>query len=68
MTLIQEHDKPRRMGRKLEYPEQLRLSLAAGTIEKIDSVLAPDENRLTMLRDAVDREIKRRRKEAKKAD
>lgn len=68
MTHIQEHDMPRRMGRKLEFPEQLRLSLAAGTIEKIDSVLAPDENRLTMLREAVDREIQRRRKAAKKGD
>lgn len=68
MTTIQEHDKPRRMGRKLEFPEQLRLSLPAGTIEKVDSVLKPGEARLDMLRDAVEREVARRRREAKKAE
>ena len=52
------------MGRKKEWTEQLRLPLAEGTTARIDSVLSKDEPRLDMIRDAIEREIKRRQKAA----
>lgn len=55
-----------RVGRKKEWPEEIRLSLAGGTLERIASVLAPGEFRLDMIREAIEREIKRRERVAKK--
>lgn len=49
-----------RVGRKKEWPEEIRLSLAGGTLDRIASVLDPDEFRLDMIREAIDREVKRR--------
>lgn len=49
-----------RVGRKKEWPEEIRLSLAGGTLDRIAAVLEPDEFRLDMIRDAIDREITRR--------
>lgn len=51
----------RRVGRKKEWHEQLRLPLAAGTTARIDSVLNPGEPRLDMIREAIEKEILRRR-------
>jgi len=50
----------RRMGRRKEFDESLRVPLAAGTTARMDAVLEPDEPRLTLIRDAIEREIKRR--------
>jgi hypothetical protein len=58
---------PSRVGRKKEWTEQLRLPLAEGTTARIDSVLKSGEPRLDMIREAVEREIKRREREAKKS-
>jgi hypothetical protein len=55
------------MGRKKEWTEQLRLPLAEGTTGRIDSVLEEDEPRLDMIREAIEREIKRRLKMKKAA-
>lgn len=49
-----------RVGRKKEWPEEIRLSLAGGTLDRIAGVLEPDEFRLDMIREAIDREITRR--------
>ena len=49
-----------RVGRKKEWPEEIRLSLAGGTLDRIANVLEPDEPRLDMIREAIDREIRRR--------
>jgi hypothetical protein len=49
-----------RVGRKKEWPEEIRLSLAGGTLDRIAGVLEPGEFRLDMIRDAIDREILRR--------
>jgi hypothetical protein len=51
-----------RVGRKKEWTEQLRLPLAEGTTARIDAVLADGEPRLDMIREAIEREIKRRSK------
>jgi hypothetical protein len=50
----------RRMGRKKEFAESLRVPLAAGTTARMDAVLEPDEPRLSLIREAIDREILRR--------
>jgi hypothetical protein len=50
----------RRMGRRKEFDESLRVPLAAGTTARMDAVLEPDEPRLTLIREAIEREIKRR--------
>lgn len=52
----------RRVGRKKEFDESLRLPLAAGMTARIDAVLEPGEPRLDMIREALEREIKRRLK------
>ncbi|AZO48087.1 hypothetical protein [Mesorhizobium sp. M4B.F.Ca.ET.058.02.1.1] len=62
MLQIQEHDIQRRVGRKKEWTEQLRLPLAEGMTARIDAVLAKDEPRLDMIREAIEREIKRRQR------
>lgn len=51
---------PRRMGRKKEWTEQLRLPLAAGTTARIDRVLIEGEARVDLIRQAIEREVKRR--------
>lgn len=54
---------PARVGRRKEWTEQLRLPLAEGTTARIDAVLADDEPRLDMIRQAIEREIKRRERQ-----
>lgn len=53
-------DIPRRVGRKLEWPEKFLTSFAAGTMERVRAVLGEGEDVRTFIRDAVEREIKRR--------
>jgi hypothetical protein len=62
---IHVHDMPSRVGRKKEWTEQLRLPLAEGTTARIDAVLAENEPRLDMIREAIEREIKRRERKPK---
>jgi hypothetical protein len=52
----------RSVGRKKEWTEQLRLPLAEGTTARIDSVLSEGEPRLDLIREAIEREIKRRQR------
>jgi len=56
------HDIPSRVGRKKEWTEQIRLPLAEGTTARIDAVRAEGEDRLSVIREAIEREIKRREK------
>lgn len=48
------------MGRPKVFEEQLRVPLVAGSIARIDAVLDAGEPRLDMIREAIEREIKRR--------
>ena len=50
------------MGRKKEYPERLTLPLTTETVEAIDASLEDGEARLDMIRTAIDRELKRRKR------
>lgn len=62
MTLNHIHDTPAKMGRKKQWTERIQLPLADGTTEKLDSLLEKGEVRLDLIREAIDREIRRREK------
>lgn len=48
------------VGRKMEYPERITLPLADGTKARIDALLVEGEARLDLIREGIEREIKRR--------
>lgn len=48
------------MGRKKLYPERLTLPLTTETLERLDTLLHEGEVRLDLIREAIDRELKRR--------
>jgi hypothetical protein len=50
-----------RMGRKLRWPERVMAKLAVGTLARIATVLEKGEERTAFLREAIEREIERRR-------
>jgi len=53
-------DTPRRVGRRLEWPEKFLTSFAAGTLDRVRSLLGEKEDARAFIREAVEREIKRR--------
>lgn len=48
------------MGRKKLWAENINLTLPEGAKERMDAVLEADENRLDMIRTAIDREVSHR--------
>ena len=52
------------MGRKQINQEQSPARFPEGTLERIDAVLADKEGRAAFLRQAVERELKRRERKA----
>lgn len=52
------------MGRKKLWPERLTLPLTAETIAAMDAILDEDETRLDLIRQAIERELKRRMRRA----
>lgn len=50
----------RAVGRKKQWTERITLPLAAGTTDKIDSLLVTGEVRLDFIRSAIDTEVRRR--------
>ena len=48
------------MGRKKLWTERLTLPLNEETVARIDGLLAKDEARLDLIREAIERELKRR--------
>jgi hypothetical protein len=46
--------------KKARYVEKVLTSFAAGTLDRIDAFLSPNENRIDLIRTAVDRELERR--------
>jgi hypothetical protein len=49
------------MGRKKLWTERLTLPLDTETVERLNSALRPDEARLDLIREAIERELKRRK-------
>lgn len=52
------------MGRPRINEEQMPARLPAGTLDRIDAVLEDGEKRADLLREAVERELKRRERKA----
>lgn len=48
------------MGRKKLWTDRITLPLAAETIARIDGLLADGEARLDLIREAIERELRRR--------
>ncbi len=48
------------MGRKKLWAEDMQARFPAGTFERIETVLGEDEDRTDFIREAVERELKRR--------
>jgi hypothetical protein len=53
------------VGRKKRWAEDMQARFAEGTFARINGVLTEGEDRTDFVRDAVDRELKRREKSAK---
>lgn len=54
-----------RVGRKLEWPEKFLTSFAAGTLDRVRGALEEGEDVRAFIREAVEREIKRRKRAPK---
>lgn len=55
-------DMPRKVGRKKRWSEDMQARFPEGTFERIEAVLDEGEDRTDFVRQAVDRELKRREK------
>jgi hypothetical protein len=62
LTEIHVRDIPRRMGRKKLWAENINLTLPEGAKARMDAALAEGEDRLDLIRAAIERELKRREK------
>lgn len=67
LTQLLVSDMPRRMGRKKQWAEDMQARFPEGTFERIAAVLEGKEDRTDFVREAVDRELKRRER-TKKSD
>jgi hypothetical protein len=52
------------MGRTKQWDEDMQARFPAGTFERIESVLTDNENRTDFVREAVERELKRRERKS----
>lgn len=52
------------MGRKKEWDTRLTLPLSAETVERMDAALQEGEARLDLIREGIDRELKRRERKS----
>lgn len=66
MTAFHIHASTPRVGRKKQWTERIQLPLAEGTTARLDSLLKPGEVRLDVIREAIERELKRREREQRK--
>jgi hypothetical protein len=62
LTEIHVHASSPRVGRKKLWHENINLTLPEGAKARMDAVLVEGEDRLDMIREAIDREIKRRQR------
>jgi hypothetical protein len=60
------HDTPRKMGRKKLWAENINLTLPEGAKDRMNAALEEGEDRLDLIRDAIERELKRREKAKKR--
>lgn len=60
MTQIHVRDIPRRVGRKKLWSENINLTLPEGAKARMDAALEEGEDRLDLIRAAIEKELKRR--------
>lgn len=60
MTLKPRNGLPSLVGRKKEFPNRITLPLSDEMLAAIDIAMSEGETRLDLIRDAIDREVKRR--------
>jgi hypothetical protein len=60
LTEIHVRDMPRRMGRKKLWTENVNLTLPEGAKARMDAALEEGEDRLDLIRTAIEKELKRR--------
>jgi metal-responsive CopG/Arc/MetJ family transcriptional regulator len=65
LTQIHVRDMPRKMGRKKLWAENVNLTLPEGAKARMDAALEEGEDRLDLIRDAIEKELKRREKAKK---
>lgn len=61
-------DSPKRMGRKKQWAEDMQARFAEGTFARIATVLAEGEARMDFVREAVERELKRRERKSRSSE
>lgn len=66
MTQQEISPKPRRMARPKKFVEDMVARFAEGTFARIAAMLRPGEDRADFVRDAVEDELKRRERAAKR--
>lgn len=66
MTQIHVRDMPRKMGRKKLWAENVNLTLPEGAKARMDAALEEGEDRLDLIRTAIDKELARREKAKKR--
>lgn len=65
MTENHVHANPSRMGRKKLWAENVNLTLPEGAKARMDAALEEGEDRLDLIRTAIEKELKRREKSKK---
>lgn len=63
MTEKHTYDLPSRVGRKKEFPNRVTLPLSDEMLAEIDASRVEGEDRLTLIRTAIEKELKRRKRE-----
>ena len=58
--MTQNRKETKAVGRPMLYPARITLPLAAETLVEIDGAVQPDETRLDLIREAIERELSRR--------
>lgn len=65
LTEIHTHANRPSVGRKKLFPVRLTLPLTDETVKRLDAARGDGEDRLDVIRDGIERELKRREKAAK---
>lgn len=68
MPEFRTYETERGVGRPMEFPERLTLPLPKGTTARLDAARRDGEARLDVIREAVERELKRRERQKDKPE
>ena len=68
MTHFLISDTPKRMGRRKQWAEDMQARFPEGTFARIAAVLVGGEDRTDLVREAVERELKRRERKSRSSE